>query len=239
MIFGESEYNMQEIKSQQELYNKVADEYDATIPHHVALHYLKKRADFIGQTVKKGIILNVGCGLGHVDAELKKRGYAIVGIDLSKNMLLGAKKSINNLVCGSSTRLPFKSQCFSGSISIVVLHHLITEENVKATIDEMCRVVEDGGTIIVWDHNPANPYWKILMKKLPQDSGEERLVSSEEIVADFIQSGIKFVHIYKLGFVPEFAPKSLLPLFRVIEAFVERAPIIRRIAAHNVVVARK
>ena len=33
-----------------------------------------------------------------------------------------------------------------------------------------------GGRVLVWDHNPRNPYWGRLMARVPQDTGEERLI---------------------------------------------------------------
>ena len=40
----------------------------------------------------------------------------------------------------------------------------------------MVRVARPGGRILVWDHNPRNPYWGRLMARVPQDTGEERLI---------------------------------------------------------------
>ena len=45
------------------------------------------------------------------------------------------------------------------------LHHLETPERVATTVREMGRVVKHSGFIVLWDHNPANPYWPILMKR--------------------------------------------------------------------------
>ena len=39
-----------------------------------------------------------------------------------------------------------------------------------------------GGRILVWDHNPRNPYWRMLMARVPQDTGEERLIPEDELL---------------------------------------------------------
>ena len=31
----------------------------------------------------------------------------------------------------------------------------------------MMRVTKPGGRVIIWDHNPANPYWPVIMSKAP------------------------------------------------------------------------
>jgi hypothetical protein len=46
----------------------------------------------------------------------------------------------------------------------------------------MGRVVRPAGYVLIWDHNPLNPYWPILMKRVPQDHGDERLVSVWELL---------------------------------------------------------
>jgi hypothetical protein len=42
-----------------------------------------------------------------------------------------------------------------------------------------------------------------------------------------------------LGLVPDFAPPALLPAFAAVEKVVEKLPAVRRLCAHNVVVARR
>ena len=60
-----------------------------------------------------------------------------------------------------------------------------------ATVREMGRVVKRGGFVVLWDHNPANPYWPILMKRVPQDSGDERLVPLAELLDDIRAAGLQ------------------------------------------------
>ena len=47
----------------------------------------------------------------------------------------------------------------------------------------MLRVLRSGGHLLIWDHNPRNPYWNFLMKRVPQDCGEERLIHKNEILS--------------------------------------------------------
>ena len=42
---------------------------------------------------------------------------------------------------------------------------------------------------MVWDHNPRNPYWPYLMKRVPQDIGEERLIGLEELLGGLEAGG--------------------------------------------------
>ena len=78
----------------------------------------------------------------------------------------------------------------------------------------MCRVTRAGGHVVVWDHNPKNPYWPLLMKRVPQDTGEERLVPQEEVVADLQAAGVPTgaIQAHRSGLVPDFTPPALLGL---------------------------
>ena len=46
----------------------------------------------------------------------------------------------------------------------------------------MVRVARPGGRVLIWDHNPRNPYWANLMARVPQDTGEERLIGADEVI---------------------------------------------------------
>ncbi len=70
----------------------------------------------------------------------------------------------------------------------------------------MVRVCRPGGRVLHWDHNPRNPYWRLLMARVPQDTGEERLVPEEEVTSALRAAGAEVVLSTQLGFVPDFVP---------------------------------
>ena len=138
---------------------------------------------------------------------------------------------------GRGEALPFRNGAFDLAITIATLHHITDPNLIAKTLAGMVRVVRPGGVVVAWDHNPMNPYWPYLMKRLPQDTGEERLVPLEEIQGAFARAGAVAIRSARTGLVPEFAPPSLMPLFRVAEAIVERIPGVNILCAHNVVIA--
>ena len=103
----------------------------------------------------------------------------------------------------------------------------------------MGRIVKRGGFVVLWDHNPANPYWPILMKRVPQDSGDERLVPRDELLEAVARAGLRPYKVMRSGFMPDFMPAALTPAWRGVERCVEATPGLSIFAAHNVVVARK
>ena len=218
----------------------VAPTYDETIPAHVREHYLRKRVAFIRARLSRGRILDVGCGTGMLGAALRQAGLDVVGIDESMGML-GECRQRQAILCvrGSSARLPFGSDSMDAAICIATLHHIENPEQVQATVQEMLRVVKPGGWILLWDHNPLNPYWPFLMRRLPQDQEPIRLVPLRELLANLATRDVVRIDARRSGFMPEFASPRLMWLFQAMERLIERTPGLRWLCAHNVVVAVK
>lgn len=224
----------------EENFDRIAVAYDESMPAHVIGHYLDKRVRFIADNCERGRGLDVGCGTGALAQRLAGSGFRMTGIDPSQGMLdvLAERAPDVAGVRGSGTDLPFEDDSFDLVLSVATLHHIADREAIRATLAEMVRVTRTGGRVVVWDHNPRNPYWSRLMAKVPQDDGTERLVPEEEVVGGLAEAGAVILRSVQLGLVPDFIPESLLPVASRIEGMAERAPLARRLCAHNVVLAR-
>jgi len=142
----------------------------------------------------------------------------------------------------SATAIPYPDNTFDVVFSAAVLHHLAATEAVKQAINEMIRVTKSGGTAIIWDHNPLNPYWPIIMRRVPQDIGEERLIPRREIqsaLETYPSAHIARIHWRQMTFIPDFIPARSMFVFGVLEQLLERAPLIKYISAHNVAIVNK
>ncbi len=226
----------------QEHFDDIADEYDDSLPPHVVEHYLAKRVAYIGELIDAGSkVLDVGCGTGVVASRLAAQGFEVTGVDPSDGMLEHLRRSDLRVttVQGSATALPFEDGQFDLTMCVAVMHHIAQPQAVHESLIEMTRVTRPGGLVLVWDHNPRNPYWKNLMARVPQDDGSERLVPEAEIVTGLTDGGAVLLSRTQLGFVPDFTPPSLLALNAKVERVVERTPGLNRLCAHNVVVARR
>ncbi len=226
---------------QHALYNAVAHEYDDVFPRHVAEHYIDKRTGLIRDLLPLGgLVLDVGCGTGQLGAAIASEGFDVFGVDLSASMVARARqRGLVGTYSAITTALPFADNSFDLALTVATLHHLETPERVAVTVREMGRVVKRGGFVVLWDHNPANPYWPILMKRVPQDSGDERLVPLPELLQDVDASGLVVHRAFRSGFTPDFLPAALAGVWRWVERGVEVTPGVNVLAAHNVVVARK
>ncbi|MCA1647600.1 MAG: methyltransferase domain-containing protein [Chloroflexi bacterium] len=226
---------------QHALYAAVAHEYDDVFPRHVAEHYLAKRTGLIKDLLPLGgLVLDVGCGTGQLGSAIASEGFDVFGVDLSASMVARAReRGLVGTFAAVTTALPFAANSFDLALTVATLHHLETPERVATTIREMARIVKPSGFVVLWDHNPANPYWPILMKRVPQDSGDERLVPLAELLRDIQAAGLEPHRVFRSGFMPDFMPAVLAGVWGWIERIVEVTPGVNILAAHNVVCARK
>ncbi len=222
-------------------FDEVAEAYDESLPAHVVEHYLAKRLAFIRQHTRPGPTLDLGSGTGLLAERVADAGYAVTPLDPFRGMLrvLGRRRPDLPAVQASGTRLPFPDDTFALTYCVAVMHHVADPGAVRQTLMEMARVTQPGGHVLVWDHNPRNPYWPLLMRRVPQDTGAERLIPEQEIVDGLAAGGARPLLVKPLGLVPDFAPQPLLPLATGLERLVERVPVLNRLCAHNVVLAVK
>jgi ubiquinone/menaquinone biosynthesis C-methylase UbiE len=228
--------------SQEGHFDDVASVYDEALPAHVTEHYLEKRVRFVRSAAPPPArLVDVGCGTGLLAARLAGLGYQVAGLDPSDGMLrlLRERVPAAEAVQGSATKMPFEDDEFDVSISVATMHHIADPADVKLALGEMVRVVRRGGRIIVWDHNPRNPYWPYLMRRVPQDRGDERLVGLEELLGGLEAGGAEPVSVAQLGMVPDFVPRALVRAAGAFERAAEHTPVLRRRCAHNVVLAAK
>lgn len=222
-------------------FDDVAAVYDESLPAHVVEHYLRKRVRYVVEWCRRGQALDVGCGTGVLAARLAGAGYAMTGVDPSAGMLeiVRAHAPEVEALQGSGTALPFDADAFDLVLTVATLHHIADPGDVRRTLSEMVRVARPGGRILVWDHNPRNPYWKLLMARVPQDTGEERLIPEEEVAGGLRAAGARILRSEQLGMVPDFTPRAGLRAAAAAERAVERTPLVRRLGAHNVILATK
>lgn len=110
-------------------------------------------------------ILDAGCGTGTLTAMMKQthRSADIHGIDIDENVLQIAQKKFQQqsleipLHKGSVLQLPFESNSFEATISCLVLHHLTTQNKLKA-LQEMFRVLTPGGKLAIADFSTPHNF---------------------------------------------------------------------------------
>lgn len=221
-------------------FDLIASEYDESMPAHVIQHYLDKRVAYVRRHTEPGSALDVGCGTGVLAQRLADEGYAMSGVDPSQGMLDVAARRAPAVSTrrGEGSKLPYEDDSFDLALSVATMHHIAEPAAVRETLREMVRVTRPGGRVLVWDHNPRNPYWRLLMARVPQDDGSERLVPASEVLDGLRAAGAEPLLCEQLGFVPDFVPRRMLGAAKLAESAVEAVPGLRQLCAHNVVLAR-
>jgi ubiquinone/menaquinone biosynthesis C-methylase UbiE len=222
-------------------FDAIATIYDGVFPPHVQEHYLARRTRYLLRQARGNAALDVGAGTGLLTERLHDLGLAVVALDPFPQMLaqLQRRRAEIPVVVAQGDAIPYPDDTFDLTYSVAVMHHIARPALVQRTLAEMVRVTRPGGRVVVWDHNPLNVYWPLLMRRVPQDNGAERLVPMRELIDDLQAVGATILRAERSGLMPEFVPRRMLGFAAALERAVEMTPGLRRLCAHNVVVATK
>ena len=147
-------------------FDRAADYYDDTRGDTDEVE--RSSALLADQLPAEGQILEVGVGTGRMALPLHRRGFEIVGVDLSRRMM--DKLLLKNggtppfpLAQADATRLPFADASFAAVYSIWVLHLIPAWEQ---AIDEVIRVLQPHGsfTVALGGQFGAGAWEEIAMK---------------------------------------------------------------------------
>jgi SAM-dependent methyltransferase len=128
-------------------YDLVAARYAAELGDELAGKPLDRALLDVVAELADGLVLDVGCGPGHVGAYLAER-VPVVGVDLSPQMCTHAAIPT---CAGDMTALPFRSRSISALICLYAVIHLDAEQRARA-YNEFARVLRPGGYALVAFH---------------------------------------------------------------------------------------
>jgi demethylmenaquinone methyltransferase/2-methoxy-6-polyprenyl-1,4-benzoquinol methylase len=156
---------------EKEYYLLVRKVFAALAPFYdtVVIHFSGVRDRVVNFTnAQKGSkILDVATGTGQQAFAFAKKGYEVIGIDLSEAMLNVAKKKNKfrnvKFEVADATNLPFEDNSFDTSSISFALHDMPLSIREKV-LKEMARVTKPEGIIIVVDYDlPKNKIGKFLI----------------------------------------------------------------------------
>lgn len=105
----------------------------------------------------KGRLLDVCCGAGRVAIPLAKKGFNVVGVDFSSNMIRNAKKiakkrnikNVKFILCDASS-MNFKKQTFNYVIMMdISLCHIYPENKRKIVVEKIYNYLKSDGILII------------------------------------------------------------------------------------------
>jgi SAM-dependent methyltransferase len=104
------------------------------------------------------LFLDAGCGVGYHSLAIARRGYRVVGVDISSSVLKQAADNLDR--CGLGDRVTFRCESLEalpfpdGYFDVVhcrgVLMHVPQWE---AALGQLCRVLKPGGKIVLMESN--------------------------------------------------------------------------------------
>jgi SAM-dependent methyltransferase len=105
-------------------------------------------------------VLDVPCGFGRHSGELARRGYSVVGVDLSPTMLREARRRHREgerlrFVRHDMRRLSYQGE-FDAVVCLFTSFGYFSERENVATLKKMARALKPDGRLLI-DHR--NPYW--------------------------------------------------------------------------------
>lgn len=168
---------------------------------HVIVNILSSRirneAVYFIDAKNNSKILDVATGTGKQAFAFAKRGYDVIGIDLSEDVLKvtneGNKYENVTFWIADAANMPFKNNLFDVSCISFALHDLSLSIG-KKLVDEMVRVTKLQGNIIVLDYAfPKNNVIRYLIYRFLKYKEGENYVAfvKSDLGALFTEAGIK------------------------------------------------
>ena len=137
--------------------------YDDPKPRTLTAQNFVSRRRFAIQMIEarlpKGAkILDVGCGTGHLAAELARRGYQTCGTDLSEGMIQYARTHYNpdSFQVADIEKIPYPDNTFDGILCLGVVEYLATD---GPALTEIQRVLKPGGFAVITTPSSICPFF--------------------------------------------------------------------------------
>lgn len=212
-------------------FDTIATEYQAQWSPHVWALLLDRKislmtAELPAPPAAAGRGLDLGCGLGLQAAEMRRRGYQVVGLEPSAGLLARREDRALPAVAGDALTLPFRTGSFDFVYAVGVLHHLPGRDAQAAALLELRRVLRPGGRLLVHESNPRNPFFRFYMGYLFPilkriDEGTEWWLPPRSWAG---AEGFRLEVIRYFTFLPDFIPGVFMRPALALERWLERGP---------------
>lgn len=219
----------------EDTFDRFADGYSGALDEAVSLsgesaeYFTQLKIELIremlgAKSLQPGLrFLDYGCGTGRAAVWIERlfAGSDYVGVDASRQSILYAREHVEGPRAVFMTVEEFAGQRltpFTVALAAVVFHHIPVSER-HATVARIYELLDPGGAFFVFEHNPANPLTRRVVKSCPFDENAELLYASEA-VALLAAAGFDRIRARYYFFFP-----SMLKWFRSLERYLSWNPL--------------
>lgn len=177
-------------------------------------------------------ILDLACGIGAEPFALSKIAKEVIGVDIESHKEW--KEFQNNKVKfqrATSSRIPFKDNSFEGAYLKDLLHHI---NEVEKTLDEVKRVTQNNGTIVIVEANRYNPLLYLYVTKVRGHDHFTRGEFKKQILKTFPKSEF----IYLESYPPFIVSLNIYKKILKIERLVNKLKFLNPIFAYNIAIIK-
>lgn len=170
-------------------------------------------------------VLDLGCGDGVAEIFVQQyfSNWKVEGIDVSKESIEMAKQqrlTNSNFAVYDGIHIPFADESFEVIFVAGVLHHVEFSLH-EAMLQEMRRVLKKGGRLIIYEHNPLNPFTRYLVKTCVFDE-DAKLLRAGYLARLLKKKQFTISHKIYFIFIP---PKGFFKKLIVFEKYLSWLPI--------------
>ena len=142
---------------------------------------------------KESLVLDVGCGTGLLFSYVANKAKAIVGLDISRKILLQAKKRAKkfprvHLILADADNMPVKEDVFSHVFALTLIQNT---PNPLKTLSEIKRVAKEKVVIVVTGLKKKFPIK--VFKSLFQNAGLDVMALKNESLKSHVAVCTKFL----------------------------------------------
>lgn len=164
-------------------------------------------------------LLDVGCGVGLLEDTLDDAFGSVIGVDVAQDALKVARDRHPHscFLRYDGTTLPFPNDSFDVSVAVCVMHH-VPPPQWRTFLEEMVRVTKADGRVVVFEHNPLNPFTRLVVSRCEYDA-DASLLRGRKLHRLFKDVGLADQEIRYFLLFPWSGS-----VWRTIEHMVERVP---------------
>ena len=161
---------MQDVKAERAFYDELFTEKPEN--EHITFGY-EELYNLAFPKPPAGLMLDLGCGTGAHTIRFARRGYQIVGAELTMPGATSARKRLTAegfqplIVVADAEQLPFRDGTFHTTWAALLLHHFpvldrLPKEIRRVTRERVVTFEPNSGNFLTWlAFNVINPVWRI------------------------------------------------------------------------------